>query len=107
MKFSRRQIFHCRRQNRRLPAHLSVAIRGQEGNKPFLMLVKQMNTRHINFAFRSDRIIRLMYAKYVFRSFGLEFYNFFRSSLKNREQFSILTLVILGEIPFIPHYGIY
>ena len=55
-----------------------------------------MNIRHVDFDFRSNRTISLLHAKLVFRSFHLEFYGFFRSSLK--EQFSNLTLAILGEI---------
>ena len=39
------------------PLLLSVSIREKEGNKPFLTLVQRMKMRHVDFAFRSNRII--------------------------------------------------
>ena len=46
-----------------------------------------MKMRNVDFPFRSNRMIWLMHAKYVFSSFGLEFYSFFGSSLKQRAVF--------------------
>ena len=65
-----------------------------------------MKIRNVDFAFRSKRIISLMHAKLVFRSFDLEFYGFFRSSLKDRAVFKF-NFGDSGRNSFIPHYGIY
>ena len=34
-----------------------VCYLGEEGNKPFLILVKWMNIRHVDVAFRTNRIV--------------------------------------------------